>query len=620
MPGSKMLDALFRWNNSRLPEESLQESLRAVLTQANFVPVARHVIGWRGVCRVVAPVECWTFKIHCHRGVFGLAFQGLCRKMDDDCASFWLYYFPDPEETLIEQCTMAAAAATQQPDYMSKIRHFPRFPQFTDLFFIGEFFLSIRDGGEAFSIALEASNLLRIISRAGIRYLRGNEEVELVAPGGYAQNFPAQETAFNLFEVLAASFTFNANQPPTRLQLFRSPGRAAFQDASGKLQFIEDPEIWNHFFRLDYGRVGSSQAAAPAGDGIVLVSHWQQGEVIPAEYEKCLWWTSHKLDAGRSLNKKLLGIDQRPPLIVITGFLGAGKTTFLQKFIEYQTQRSRFVAVIQNEIGAKGLDGMLLDYTVTEIDEGCVCCSLSGNLKQAIHGILQSFDPDCVMVETTGLANPYNLLDELDELEELVRFDSIVTFVDALNIEKTLAAYPLAVEQIRGADILALNKTDLIDARKTDQVIARLKALNARAPLFPVVDGGLHPSLILGLDVDHLSDRPLKDNASKKFHPSHLHADVWTQTRYFPNALDPDIFSKAIELLPASVFRAKGIIQFRDTPHLTLFQFVAGRYDLAKLKERGPDTPFITFIGKGQAALDALMRTCDTMGVKTSLN
>ena len=108
----------------------------------------------------------------------------------------------------------------------------------------------------------------------------------------------------------------------------------------------------------------------------------------------------HQAQDFKTLDKKILGIDQRPPLILLTGFLGSGKTSFLQHFIEYQTQRSRFVAVIQNEVGEVGLDGKLLDYQVTEIDEGCVCCSLVGNLKRAVQGILSQFQPDTIILET----------------------------------------------------------------------------------------------------------------------------------------------------------------------------------------------------------------------------
>jgi len=91
----------------------------------------------------------------------------------------------------------------------------------------------------------------------------------------------------------------------------------------------------------------------------------------------------------------------------------AGKTSFLRYFIEFQTQRSRFVAVIQNETGEIGLDGKLLDYTVTEIDEGCVCCNLAGSVKRAVKGILDEFSPDAIF--------PSRLSDLLHGLFHLLR-------------------------------------------------------------------------------------------------------------------------------------------------------------------------------------------------------
>ncbi len=96
-------------------------------------------------------------------------------------------------------------------------------------------------------------------------------------------------------------------------------------------------------------------------------------------------------------------IPSKPGFILLTGFLGSGKTSFLNRFIQAQTQAHRFVAVVQNEIGEKGLDADLLDqtYAVTRMDEGCVCCSLAGNLRAALNSILSRFDPDIIVLETT---------------------------------------------------------------------------------------------------------------------------------------------------------------------------------------------------------------------------
>ena len=218
----------------------------------------------------------------------------------------------------------------------------------------------------------------------------------------------------------------------------------------------------------------------------------------------------------------MLGVDERPPLIILTGFLGSGKTSFLQHFIEYQTQRSRFVAVIQNEIGEVGLDGKLLDYAVTEIDEGCVCCSLAGNLKRAVQGILENFSPDTIILETSGLANPLNLLEEMTELGEVVRFDSTVTLVDALNLDAALADSPIAADQIRAADVIVLNKRDLVDDARLEAVRRRVQEINPRAPQFCTTQGDLNPALIFdaddsaGLDLNRK-----KPGAGFVLHPTH---------------------------------------------------------------------------------------------------
>lgn len=117
----------------------------------------------------------------------------------------------------------------------------------------------------------------------------------------------------------------------------------------------------------------------------------------------------------------------------MTGFLGSGKTSFLNHFVEYQAERNAFVAIVQNEIDAKNLDTHLLGqhYAVTAMDEGCICCTLAGNLNMALVESVSGFQPDFVVVETTGLANPANFLSEISELEDHLDFCSITTTVDA---------------------------------------------------------------------------------------------------------------------------------------------------------------------------------------------
>ena len=315
------------------------------------------------------------------------------------------------------------------------------------------------------------------------------------------------------------------------------------------------------------------------------------------------WWNARQTSDYKTLDKKSLGIDERPPLTILAGFLGAGKTSFLQHFIEYQTQRSRFVAVIQNEIGEVGLDGKLLDYTVTEIDEGCVCCSLVGNLKRAVNDILSSFQPDFIILETTGAANPLNLLDEIGELEELVRFDCTVTVVDALNLDSTLSRFAVATDQLRAADVLLLNKCDLVSEASLEKSRKRLQEINPKAVVFMTTRGNLNPAFIFDMEDQWDEKHALPVTAGSNFpvHRSHVHDELRCKTLVIPEPLNRKEFLSAVESLPPTVFRVKGIIEFTDSPQPMLFQYVAGRFELSfALPARNHRSRSLTVIAQGE--------------------
>jgi G3E family GTPase len=598
-----LLHSFFPGDLQARPEAGLQELLRAILVRTNFVPVVRHIIGWRGLKQSAAAVECWTAKIHGLDGVFGLAFDGVDASPGWTRGRFRLYYFPHPEEELVEGCSMQAAAITQTPDYLQRVRDFTEQPEFSDLFRIGEFWLSVDDAGKAFGLTLEAPSSLRCQSEGGISLPRNGKLVQLVAPGGYDQDFPALTVATAFFEVLAASVTFNLGQPPVYLAEQRWAGHQMVCDQTGVLRRVEAGDVWNSRISLGYG-TGPMEDRAALVPGATFTHHWVSGDPVPAGFQDQLWWRADHLQGASTIDKRTLGIDERPPLILLTGFLGSGKTSFLKHFIEYQTQRSRFVAVIQNEVGAVGLDGKLLDYTVTEIDEGCVCCSLSGNLKRAIQGILSAFDPDYIIMETTGLANPFNLLPEIKELEDLVRFDCTVTVVDALNIESTLSQHGLAVDQIRGADVLMLNKKEQVEPSRLDSIVGQLRQINARAPLFLTTHGDLNPALVFEV-ADRQSLSLLEGQAGSDHNSDHRNG-LWVENIGLAHALDRSEFLQVVAQLTPSIFRVKGVLAFSDSPEPELFQFVGGRFELSPFPGKDPGERFLTVIGHGQRSTETV--------------
>ncbi len=600
------LSHFFKGDFLASPDMAVQELMRAILIRTQFLPTVRHVIGWRGLKQSAAEVEAWTARVRNCAGVFGLFFMGLEPTPGWTTGLFGLCYFPDAAETLVERCSLRAAAFTQTDDYRHCIRDFLQHPEMCELFGIGSLLLSVRSDRRALALVMESVSSQRTVAREGVHLPQDGQMAQLIEPGGFDQDFPSFETAAAFFDVLAASVSFNLEQPPGCLIERRYPATQRVYDRSGTVSSQDAPDLWNGLVVLGYGE-GDFDALCSAVSATkrapTSAARADGPETAPLDYRDRLWWRAHQLSDSKSVDKKILGVDERPPLIILTGFLGSGKTSFLQHFIEHQTQRSRFVAVIQNEIGKIGLDGKLLDYAVTEIDEGCVCCSLVGSLKRAIHGILESFSPDYVILETSGLANPLNLLDEMAGLEDTVRFDCTVTVVDALNFDEALAGYRIAVDQIRAADVLILNKCDLVGDAQVQILRQRLCELKPNAPVLAAIGGDVNPALILDVEegaAEAGKHQPSVPTGSTKGASSQTHVQdgLWSRSLTFTRKLDREKFMKAVESLPRSIFRAKGIIEIADPHQTMLFQYVAGRYELSAFPQARTSDRFLTLIGK----------------------
>ncbi len=606
------LSSFFKGDLDQDPGAGLQAIMRSILIRTQFLPAVRHVIGWRGLKQSAAAAEGWTAKIRGYSGVFGLFFMGVEPLPGWITGIFGLCYFPDPAEALVERYSLRAAAFTQSADYWPCVRDFLQHPEMCELFGIGSLLICVRPDRHALALVMQSVSSQRTLAREGVRMLRDGQMEELVAPGGCDQDLPAFETALGFFDVLAASVTFNLEQAPVCLIERRYPATQAVYDGSGAVSTQEAPGLWNGLVALGYG-AGDFDAlcsAVAAAERAPLSARTVTGpDSAPGNYQGRLWWRAHQLRDFKSVDKKILGVDDRPPLVILTGFLGSGKTSFLQHFIEYQTQRSRFVAVIQNEIGEIGLDGKLLDYKVTEIDEGCVCCSLVGNLKRAIHGILESFSPDYVILETSGLANPLNLIEEIAGLEDTVRFDCTITVVDALNFDEALADYRIALDQIRAADALILNKCDLVSDSRRQSLRLRLHELKPNAPILEATQADVNPGLILDAEegAAEAGERqpPVPTGSTEGAHrQTHVQDGLWSRSLTFTRKLDRGKFMRAIESLPRSIFRAKGIIEMADPSQTMLFQYVAGRYELSAWPHATTRDRFLTLIGKSDDAGD----------------
>ena len=174
------------------------------------------------------------------------------------------------------------------------------------------------------------------------------------------------------------------------------------------------------------------------------------------------------------------------PVSILTGFLGSGKTTLLNRILS--EEHGKRIAVVENEFGEVGIDQALVinaDEEIFEMSNGCICCTVRGDLIRVLGNLMKRRDKfDYVLVETTGLADPGPVAQTFfmdDEIRSEFSLDGIVTLVDAAHIEQQLGRSDESTEQVAFADVLVLNKTDLVDDEALDGLEARLRDMNRMA-------------------------------------------------------------------------------------------------------------------------------------------
>src|SRR6201994_2405025 len=219
-----------------------------------------------------------------------------------------------------------------------------------------------------------------------------------------------------------------------------------------------------------------------------------------------------------------LAANEQVPVTVLTGYLGAGKTTLLNRILT--EQHGRKYAVVINEFGELGVDNDLVvdtDEEVFEMNNGCICCTVRGDLIRIVGGLMKRRDKfHGIIIETTGLANPAPVAQTFfvdDTVRERTRLDAIITVVDAKHLPARLADSHEAGDQIAFADVIVLNKTDLVTPEELDAVEATARQNNrfavthrpqrAGVPIEQVLDRGafdlqrilsMHPDFLDGDD------------------------------------------------------------------------------------------------------------------------
>jgi G3E family GTPase len=270
------------------------------------------------------------------------------------------------------------------------------------------------------------------------------------------------------------------------------------------------------------------------------------------------------------------------PVTILTGFLGAGKTTLLNRILN--ERHGKRIAVIVNEFGEIGIDGQLVigtDEELVEMNNGCICCTVRGDLIRLLSGLLERRERfDQILIETTGLADPAPVIQSFfvdDRLRAQMRLDAVVTVVDAKHVAEHWDS-PEAQEQIAFADVLLLNKTDLVDAAQVENLERTVRASNAFARVYRTRGCDVPLDAVLDLrafDLNNvLSVDPNLLNETAHEHDTSITSISLVETA----ALDADkLMAWLDELLRtrgSRIFRSKGILNFAGEGRRYVFQGV----------------------------------------------
>ncbi|MEO0948332.1 MAG: GTP-binding protein [Cyanobacteria bacterium J06641_5] len=311
------------------------------------------------------------------------------------------------------------------------------------------------------------------------------------------------------------------------------------------------------------------------------------------------------------------------PVTVLTGYLGAGKTTLLNRILTQE--HGKRVAVIVNEFGEIGIDNQLAidtDEEIFEMNNGCICCTVRGDLIRIVGNLMQRRDKfDLVAIETTGLADPAPVIQTFffdEDLQTKLALDAVVTVVDAKHIWEHWESDEVQ-EQIAFANVLLLNKIDLVEPSQLEDLERRIRDMNALVKIYRTEQCDVDLDRVLGVgafDLERaleIDPKFLEEDAHE--HDESVYSVAFTET----GALDFDKLntwmSNLLQTQGPDIFRMKGILNIAGQPERFVFQGVHmifdGRPDRPWRENETPKSELV-FIGRNldAAQLQAGFQAC----------
>jgi G3E family GTPase len=311
------------------------------------------------------------------------------------------------------------------------------------------------------------------------------------------------------------------------------------------------------------------------------------------------------------------------PVTVLTGYLGAGKTTLLNRILTHE--HGKKVAVIVNEFGEVGIDNQLVidaDEEIFEMNNGCICCTVRGDLIRIIANLMRRRDKfDHLVIETTGLADPAPVIQTFfvdEDMQSQISLDAVVTVVDAKHIWQHWEADE-AQEQIAFADVILLNKTDLVLPEQLDELERRIRSMNALCKIYRTRNAELEMDALLGVRAFDLK-RALEIDPEFLNETAHEHDEtVGSVALVESGELDMqklnDWLSYLLQTQGTDIFRMKGILNIAGEDRRFVFQGVHMLFDATRdrpWKKSETRKNQLVFIGRNldEAKLKDDFRAC----------
>lgn len=312
-------------------------------------------------------------------------------------------------------------------------------------------------------------------------------------------------------------------------------------------------------------------------------------------------------------------------VFILTGYLGSGKTTLLERLLLHVQQQNKNTAVMMNEMGDEDIDGEQIQgfgFPVKKLLNGRICCSIRGELTEGLREVIANFSPDHIIIETTGVADPIDVIDGIvhPELYDKLEIKGIICVIDVSRyldltsrFQSTSSLIKTIRNQITYADIILLNKVDLVSKDKLEKVKGKIVKENATAPLFSTIKSEFDLTELFKLTKlsqavkNEKANIPTKSTLQKSIGrfsltnktQQSLYNSIDSFSYQFTRPVNPNRFEAFLLSLPSSVYRAKGYVLSENESNMISFHQTENQVIVMPVNDLEPRKSVAVFIGEG---------------------